>query len=179
MTHASTRLSITERLPALRSPSKTQLLHFIYRQHRHHQWMVSSAFLKLKFPVSINLPHKILLCKFSFILPRQAKKSQLSLWYLDGLHAIWTTGLYHYLIQKYKSKCMLTREISTMTDLHFKSKLLHFFKEIMNNKSLDKIRIQVVHYVFCSAKLKENRRIRFVLIHILQVKIMLRLKFLT
>ena len=33
----------------------------------------------------------------------------------------------------------------------------------MNDKSLDKVRIQVVHYVFCSAKLKENRRIRFIL----------------
>ena len=48
-------------------------------------------------------------------------------------------------------------------NLHFKSKLLHFFKKIMNDKSLDKIRIQVVHYVFCSAKLKENSRIRFIL----------------
>ena len=49
--------------------------------------------------------------------------------------------------------------ISTMTNLHFKSKLLHFFKEIMNYKSCDKIRIQVVHYVFCSAKLKEKHKI--------------------
>ena len=48
-------------------------------------------------------------------------------------------------------------------NLHFKSKLLHFFKEIMNDKGLDKIRIQVVHYVFGSAKLKEKRRIRFIL----------------
>ena len=46
-----------------------------------------------------------------------------------------------------------------MTNLHFKSKLLHFFKEIMNYKSCDKIRIQVVHYVFCSAKLKEKHKI--------------------
>ena len=49
--------------------------------------------------------------------------------------------------------------ISTMTNLHFKSKLLHFFEEIMNYKSCDKIRIQVVHYVFCSAKLKEKHKI--------------------
>ena len=46
-----------------------------------------------------------------------------------------------------------------MTNLHFKSKLLHFFEEIMNYKSCDKIRIQVVHYVFCSAKLKEKHKI--------------------
>ena len=27
-----------------------------------------------------------------------------------GLHAIWTTSLYNYLMQKYKSKCMLTKD---------------------------------------------------------------------
>ena len=46
-----------------------------------------------------------------------------------------------------------------MTNLHFKSKLLHFFKEVMNYKSRDKIRIQVVHYVFGSAILKEKHKI--------------------
>ena len=46
-----------------------------------------------------------------------------------------------------------------MTNLHFKSKLLHFFKEVMNYKSRDKIRIQVVHYVFCSAILKEKHKV--------------------
>ena len=76
----------------------------------------------------------------------------------------WVKSSHHFTIinKQDKTYLMLNNNLIILVhwkNLHFKSQLLHFFKEITDNETLDKIWIEVVFDAFCSSKLlKDNNQ---------------------